>query len=178
MKSNGQIPKDLQKQIPAGYEVLPGRESSYYVVKSSPELTGSTLVDAKVQLGGQFGYPSVSIEFNPEGTRLFAQATEANVGKNLAIVLDGSVQSATVIRSAIPDGHAIIEGSFSAEDAKLLSTVLRAGALPAPVHVIEERTVGPSLGEDSIKAGVRASLIGLSMVVIFMFIYYRTSGLI
>ena len=93
-------------------------------------------------------------------------------------MLAGSVQSAPVIRSAIPDGHAVIEGTFSSEDAKLLSTVLRAGALPAPVRVIEERTVGPSLGEDSIKAGVRASLIGLGLVILFMIIYYRTSGLI
>jgi len=174
----GDAPKDLLKLIPAGYEILPSKESRYLVVKSSAELTGSTLVDAKVELGGQYGYPTVSIEFNPEGTRLFAQVTEANVGKNLAIVLDGSVQSAPVIRSAIPDGHAVIEGTFSTDDAKLLSTVLRAGALPAPVRVIEERTVGPSLGEDSIKAGVRASLIGIALVILFMMIYYHTSGLI
>ncbi|OGR92465.1 MAG: protein-export membrane protein SecD [Elusimicrobia bacterium RIFCSPLOWO2_01_FULL_59_12] len=178
LQQKGQMPKDLARLIPEGYEVLLGRESRYVVVRSSPELTGSTLVDARVELGGQFGYPTVSIEFNPEGTRLFAAVTEANVGKNLAIVLDGSVQSAPVIRSAIPDGHAVIEGTFSSEDAKLLSTVLRAGALPAPVRVIEERTVGPSLGEDSIKAGVRASLIGLGLVILFMIIYYRTSGLI
>src|SRR5262249_16344954 len=118
LKQKGQAAQDLLKLIPDGYEVLPGRESRYVVVKSTPELTGSTLVDAKVELGGQYGYPTVSIEFNPEGTRLFAAATEANVGKNLAIVLDGMVQSAPVIRSAIPDGHAVIEGSFSTEDAK------------------------------------------------------------
>jgi preprotein translocase subunit SecD len=175
----GEASKDLIKLIPQGYEILPSKEGGRYVlVRSTPELTGATLVDAKVELGGQYGYPNVSIEFNPEGTRLFAQTTEANVGKNLAIVLDGTIQSAPVIRSAIPDGHAVIEGNFTTEDAKLLSTVLRAGALPAPVRVIEERTVGPSLGEDSIKAGVRASLIGIALVILFMMIYYRTSGLI
>jgi protein-export membrane protein SecD len=178
MQQKGTAPKELSKLIPAGYEVLPSKESRYLVVKSSAELTGSTLVDAKVELGGQYGYPTVSIEFNPEGTRRFAEVTERNVQKNLAIVLDGTVQSAPVIRSAIPDGHAVIEGNFSTEDAKLLSTVLRAGALPAPVRVIEERTVGPSLGEDSIKAGVRASLIGLALVMVLMALYYHTSGLI
>ncbi len=177
----GTLPKDLAKVLPSGLEVLPDNEAGrYLVVKSSAELTGSTLVDAKVTFGGNqmSGYPSVSIEFNPEGTQLFAQVTELNVGKRLAIVLDGVIQSAPEIKSAIPDGHAVIEGTFSAEEAKLLSTVLRAGALPAPVRVIEQRTVGPTLGEDSIKAGVRSCLIGLALVAIFMAIYYRTSGVI
>jgi preprotein translocase subunit SecD len=174
----GEAPKEILKSIPSGYEVMPGRESRYVLVKSTPELTGANLVDAKVEIGGQFGYPSVSIEFNPEGTRRFAEVTEANVNRNLAIVLDGTVQSAPVIKTAIPDGHAVVEGQFSTDDAKLLSTVLRAGALPAPVRVIEERTVGPTLGEDSIKAGVRASIIGLGLVILVMWIYYRSSGLI
>src|SRR5262249_49509975 len=177
------------KAIPDGWEVLPERQDSerlggrYLVVKSSSELTGSTLVDAKVTFGGgssqlASGYPSVSIEFNAEGAKLFGLVTEANVNKQLAIVLDGQVQSAPVIRSAIPDGHAVIEGNFSSEDAKLLATILKAGALPAPVKVIEERTVGPTLGEDSIKAGVRSSLIGMAFVMLFMAIYYSLSGLI
>lgn len=183
MVKAGKVPADIAKTIPPGYEVLPDRENRYVVVKSTPELTGSTLVDAKVSFGGggnsmNAGFPSVSIEFNPEGTRLFGQVTEANVNKQLAIVLDGTVQSAPVIRSAIPDGHAVIEGNFSPEEAKFLATILRAGALPAPVRVIEERTVGPSLGEDSIRAGVRSSLIGIFLVILFMAIYYRTSGLI
>jgi preprotein translocase subunit SecD len=179
---SGKAPADLVKQIPEGYEILPEEGGRYLLVKSTPELTGSTLVDAKVQFGGGgqqlAAYPSVSIEFNPEGTKRFADVTEANVNKQLAIVLDGVVQSAPVIRSAIPDGHAVIEGTFSAEDAKLLSTVLRAGALPAPVKIIEQRTVGPTLGEDSIKAGVRSCLIGLGLVMLFMALYYSRSGLI
>lgn len=176
----GKVTPELAKVVPAGYEILPERGSRYLAVKATPELTGSTLVDAKVVFGGNqmSGFPTVSIEFNPEGTKLFAAVTEANVNKQLAIVLDGMVQSAPVIRSAIPDGHAVIEGNFTAEDAKLLATVLKAGALPAPVRVIEERTVGPSLGEDSIKAGVRSSLIGIFLVMLFMAIYYRMSGII
>ncbi len=189
LKQSGTLPSDLVKAVPAGWEVMPQRKDSerlvgsYVMVKSTAELTGATLVDAKVTFGGgsnqlSSGYPSVSIEFNTEGAKLFGLVTEANVNKQLAIVLDGQVQSAPVIRSAIPDGHAIIEGNFSSEDAKLLATVLKAGALPAPVRVIEERTVGPTLGEDSIKAGVRSSLIGLAFVMVFMAVYYSLSGLI
>jgi len=189
MQSSGTLPSDLKKIVPVGWEVLPERKDTerlggrYLVVKSTPELTGATLVDAKVTFGGGSsqmisGYPSVSIEFNAEGAKLFGLVTEANVNKQLGIVLDGQVQSAPVIRSAIPDGHAVIEGNFSAEDAKLLATILKAGALPAPVRVIEERTVGATLGEDSIKAGVRSCLIGLVLVMLFMGIYYNFSGLI
>ncbi len=169
---------EIAKMVPAGYELFPGKEERYYLLKSTPELTGSTLVNAKVELGGQFGYPHVSIEFNRDGARIFAAVTEANVDKNLAIVLDGVVQSAPVIRSRIPDGKAIIEGNFTMEDSKLLATVLRAGALPAPVRVIEERTVGPTMGEDSIKFGFISCLVGSLAVMIFMVIYYGFEGLI
>ena len=174
------LPNPILSLFPAGYTLVPGREDRYYLVKSTPELTGAYLTNAKVQLGGGsgFGYPEVSIEFSPEGARLFSQITEANINKNLAIVLDGIVQSAPTIRTRIPDGKAVIEGSFTTEDAKLLSTVLRAGALPAPVQVIEERTVGPTLGEDSIRAGVRSSFIGLLLVILFMAFYYRGAGII
>jgi protein-export membrane protein SecD len=189
LKQTGKLTSDLAKAVPEGWEVMPQRKDSerlvgsYLVVKSSAELTGATLVNANVTFGGgsnqlSSGYPSVAIEFNTEGAKLFGLVTEANVNKQLAIVLDGQVQSAPVIRSAIPDGHAIIEGNFSADDAKLLATVLKAGALPAPVRVIEERTVGPTLGEDSIKAGVRSSIIGLAFVMLFMALYYNFSGLI
>lgn len=169
---------EIAKLVPAGYTLFPGKESQYYLLKSTPELTGATLVNAKVELGGQFGYPHVALEFNNEGARVFANVTGANVEKNLAIVLDGVVQSAPVIRSRIPDGKAIIEGNFSMEDAKLLATVLRAGALPAPVRVIEERTVGPTLGEDSIRYGMISCLTGAAAVMVFMIVYYGFSGVI
>jgi protein-export membrane protein SecD len=182
---SGKAPADLRKLVPVGYELLPAKDGGrYLLVKSSPELTGSTLTDAKVSFGGGGGNqmvaagPVVSIEFNNEGAKLFGLVTDANVNKQLAIVLDGVVQSAPVIKGAIPDGHAVIEGNFSADDAKLLATILKAGALPAPVRIIEQRTVGPTLGEDSIKAGVRSSLIGIGLVMLFMAIYYSLSGLI
>jgi len=181
---DGTLTPDLRKLLPVGYRLAEDREGGrYIVIKSSAEMTGATLVDAKVTFGGGqnqlgAGYPSVSIEFNTEGAKLFGLVTEANVNRQLAIVLDDKVQSAPVIRSSIPDGHAVIEGNFAAEDAKLLATVLKAGALPAPVKIIEQRTVGPTLGEDSIKAGVNSSVIGIMLVMLFMYIYYRTSGLI
>jgi len=124
------------------------------------------------------GTPVVDFELNAEGAQRFGTLTQANVGKRLAIVLDGVVQSAPNIREPINGGRGQISGSFSADDAKYLATMLRAGALPAPVRVIEERTVGPSLGEDSIKAGVRSCLWGILLVVVFMVIYYHTSGFI
>lgn len=177
--AQGNVTPRLAGEIPPGLELLPGKEAQYYLVRSSAELTGASLVNAKVQLGDQqFGYPVVALEFNPEGARAFARVTELNVGKNLAIVLDRVVQSAPVIRTRIPDGRAVIEGNFTPEDAKLLSTVLRAGALPAPVRVIEERSVGPTLGEDSIRSGIRACLAGLVLVIGFMAMYYKGSGLI
>lgn len=169
---------EIKKMIPSGYEILPGKENSYFIVKSSPELTGAYLVNARVNIGGDFGYPHVSLEFNKDGARIFSAVTGANVNRHLAIVLDGIVQSAPVIKTRIPDGKAIIEGNFTMEDAKLLATILRAGALPAPVKVIEERTVGPTLGEDSIRSGVLAGIIGLVAVVLFMIVYYRLSGVI
>ncbi len=174
------LPADVLALFPTGYALVNGREGRTWLVRSDAELTGSSLVDAKVQLGGGsgMGYPEVSIEFNPEGAKTFALVTETNINRNLAIVLDGVVQSAPTIRTRIPDGKAVIEGSFTPEDAKLLSTVLRAGALPIPLKIIEERTVGPTLGEDSIRSGVLSATVGLFLVIAFMALYYRGAGLV
>lgn len=169
---------DITEIMPEGASVYASKEDTGYYVLDKAVLTGASLTNAKVEFGGQFGQPIVSIEFNKEGGRAFADITERNIEKNLAIVLDDIVQSAPVIRSRIPDGKAIIEGNFVAEDARLLATVLRAGALPAPVNVIEERTVGPSLGDDSIKKGFGSALVGVVLVLLFMLIYYRFSGII
>ncbi|MFH1369250.1 MAG: protein translocase subunit SecD [Elusimicrobiota bacterium] len=169
---------EIVKMIPQGFEVFPGREDRYYLLKSSAELTGAYLTNAKVEMGGEYGYPHVAIEFNSDGSKIFSRVTEANINRSLAIVLDGVVQSAPNIESKIPDGKGIIRGNFTMDDAKFLATVLRAGALPAPVRIIEERTVGPTLGEDSIKAGVSASAFGLLLILIFMGIYYRFSGMV
>ncbi|HRY30038.1 MAG TPA: protein translocase subunit SecD [Elusimicrobiota bacterium] len=175
----GNMPKELTDMLPPGTELLPGKEENFYLVRATPEMTGSLLTNARVEMGGQYsGLPVVSLEFSPEGAKRFADVTEANVQRQLAIVLDGIVQSAPVIRTRIPDGRAIIEGNFTPEDAKLLKTVLQAGSLPAPLEIVEERTVGPTLGEDSIRAGVMACLIGLGLIFIFMMVYYKWSGLL
>lgn len=170
---------EIAKLIPADNFIAESKDENRYYILQKASLTGAYLVNAKVELAtGGFGYPHVSLEFNSDGGKLFADITGANIDRNLAIVLDGIVQSAPVIRSRIPDGRAIIEGNFTADDSKLLATVLRAGALPAPVKIIEERTVGPSLGDDSIKKGFTAAAIGVLFVVLFMLIYYGFSGLI
>lgn len=155
----------------AGHEpLLVAREASF---------TGDLLVNAKTEFSSRgFGEPYVSITLNSKGAQIFANVTAANVGKRLAIVLDGKVVSAPVIREAIPSGQAQISGNFTVEQANDLSVILRAGALPAPVIVEEERTVGPLLGADSIKSGIRATLIGGAFVAFFMIFYYRLAGLV
>jgi preprotein translocase subunit SecD len=120
----------------------------------------------------------VAIEFNPVGARIFAEITEQNVGRHLAIILDGNVYSAPRINERIPGGRAVITGQFTIEEARDLAIVLRAGALPAPVVVLEERTVGPSLGADSIRQGLMAITLSAAVVFVFMLVYYRLSGLI
>jgi protein-export membrane protein SecD len=169
---------DIQIALPHDASVFKGKEDSRYYILDKTVLTGASLTNAKVEFEGQFGQTVVGIEFNREGARIFEDVTGRNIQRNLAIVLDGIVQSAPVINQKIPEGKAVIQGSFSAEGAKLLATVLRAGALPAPVKVIEERTVGPTLGDDSIRSGFMSALIGIIVVFIFMIIYYRASGLI
>ncbi len=168
-------------KIPKGYEILEDDEGKKLLVKKEPELTGDTLVNAWVDSGGGGGIMSqtvVSLEFNKMGARKFAKVTDAHINEQLAIVLDGKVRSAPVIRSRIDGGRAQIEGNFSLEEARNLKIILRAGALPAPVKIIEERTVGPSLGADSIRKGVVASIAGFVLVGLFMVIYYKLSGMI
>ncbi len=166
-----------ETKIPEELELLNGKEDSKYLVKKEAELTGSTLKSAKIERN-QFNMPHVAIEFNKEGADIFKKVTEANIERNLAIVLDGVVQSAPVIRTRIPDGNAIIEGNFTMDEATNLVIVLRAGTLPAPVKIIENRTVGPSLGRDSIQAGLYACLLGMAVVLVFMLVYYQLAGLI
>ncbi|MFH1258381.1 MAG: protein translocase subunit SecD [Elusimicrobiota bacterium] len=173
-----ELQKDFKDIFPASAALLPSKEGGYKLVESSASLTGAYLTNAQVKMGGEYGAPYVGIDFNKEGAVKFADLTAANIQRNLAIVLDGVVQSAPVIKSAISDGQAIIEGNFTIEDARDLALVLRAGALPAPVNIIENRTIGPSLGEDSVRKGVYASLVGLLIVITFMVFYYKLSGLI
>ncbi len=150
-----------------------------YMVKAKAEMTGSGLTDARVSLGGrQSGSPDVTFELNNEGRRIFARVTGANIGKQMAIVLDDVVHMAPSIRSRIPDGRGVIEGSANVDEANDLSIVLRAGSLPAPVKVMEERTVGPSLGRDSVEAGTKSFLISFIVIALFMALYYKLSGVI
>jgi len=142
-------------------------------------LGGDALVDATTEFSqSTFNQPYVSIVFNAEGGSTFAGLTANNVGRRLAIVLDGTVYSAPVIREKIPSGRAQITGNFSTQEASDLAIVLRAGALPAPVKIIEERTVGPTLGKDSIEKGVKAIITGGIIVLLFMALYYLMAGLI
>lgn len=177
------IKKALNKEEVKGYELLymekeRGGTEPLLVAKEA-SLTGDLIVNAKTDFSARgFGEPYVSLALNSKGAELFYAITQANVGKRLAIVLDGKVQSAPVIREPIPSGQAQISGNFSVQEANDLAIVLRAGALPAPVIVEEERTVGPLLGADSIKKGLNAAIIGTLLVVGFMVLYYRLAGLI
>ncbi|MGM0568361.1 MAG: protein translocase subunit SecD [Elusimicrobiota bacterium] len=166
------------EEVPEGYMVLEGRDGSRYMVGEEPDLTGASLRDAGVSTGGDFGQPHVTFRLDSEGGRTFERLTEANIDRQLAIVLDDVVQSAPVIRSRIPGGSGIIEGGFTLQDARDLAMLLRAGALPVPVDIIENRTIGPALGAQSIRAGVTALIAGFILVLVFMFIYYKSSGLI
>jgi protein-export membrane protein SecD len=158
---------------------LTGR--SLFVLKKNPEMTGGSIATAEARVGLDQTNPGgwgVSMTMTPRGRADFSRVTGANVGRQLAIVLDAKVSSAPVIRERIPSGDASITGSFGLEEAKDLAIVLRAGALPAPVRIIEERSVGPSLGSDSIQKGLMAGLIGSALVVVFMIVYYQLSGTI
>ena len=149
-----------------------------FLVQKKAAITGRDVATARVSIDQNTSEPYVSVDFNAAGGRAFSELTDANVGKRLAIVLDGNVHSAPQIRERIPSGRAQITGGFTSEEATDLAIVLRAGALPAPVEVLEERTVGPSLGADSIRQGVVAILASTALVFVFMMAYYRLSGLI
>ena len=149
-----------------------------YLVNKTPELTGGVITDAQATIDPQTSSPIVTMQMNSEGATEWSRITGANIGKRIAIILDGVVYSAPNVRGKIPGGRSQIEGMANMEEAKLLSIVLKAGALPAPVKIIEERTVGPSLGQDSINSGFKSALIGYLLVGIFMIIYYRKAGTI
>jgi len=166
--------------VPEGFELKYSEDDKEpLLLESKAIMTGDTLTSAEVSFSqSQFNEPVVSLKFNPEGAKKFAEITAANVGRRLAIVLDGKVQSAPNIREAIPSGEAVISGRFAIEDAQDLALVLRVGALPAPMYIEEERTIGPLLGQDSINKGVRSTLIGCALVLGFMAVYYLLAGLI
>lgn len=141
-------------------------------------MTGDMVKDAQVRIGGSFNEPYVSLDLTGRGGKIFGQITEKNVGRRMAIVLDENVRSAPVIRERILGGSAQISGSFTHEEASDLAIVLRVGALPAPVDIIQNMTVGASLGQDSINKGLMSGIFGTILVIGFMLIFYRTSGVI
>lgn len=175
----------LKGNVPPGDEILyqyknaGGPDNKVpFLLKKRAVLTGEYLTDARVQIDSQYNEPYVSLSFDSRGARIFEQVTGANIKKRLAIVLDDVVNSAPVIQDKISGGRAQITGRFTMDEARDLAIVLRAGALPAPVKIIEERTVGPSLGKDSINSGLKSMLIGGLFVVLFMAVYYKLSGVI
>jgi preprotein translocase subunit SecD len=181
------VEEALRGRIPEGSDLLYERKVNRQtgevtrtplLLKKQVQLTGDALTNAEVRIGSEFNEPYVSIEFDREGAQLFERLTAENVGKRLAIVLDDTIYSAPAIRERIAGGQAQITGSFTVEEARDLAIVLRAGALPAPVRIEENRTIGPSLGADSVRQGLTAGLLGSILVVLFMLVYYRLSGAI
>ena len=183
----GNIDEALKGNIPPGDVILYQRSVDSqtgavrkipFLLKEKTLMTGEFIKDARVSLDSQFHEPYVSMEFTDIGAKLFEQITGANVKKRLAIILDNNVYSAPEIRERIAGGRAQITGRFSTEEANDLAVVLRSGALPAPVKILEQRTVGPSLGQDSIHKGIVSMLISAALVVLFMIVYYKFAGVI
>ncbi len=174
------VPPDQAQQgrVPPDSELLMSSTSPKipYVIKKQVLVSGGDLTDAQPGFDQRSGEPIVSFRFNTSGSRKFAQATSENVGQPFAIVLDNEVISAPVIREPITGGSGQISGSFTVQQANDLAILLRAGALPAPLTVIEERTVGPGLGQDSIEKGELAAYVGSIMVIVFMLVTYRLFG--
>ena len=148
-----------------------------FLIKKRVLLNGSLLTNARVEFD-QYQQPMVGIEFNRKGARIFERITGDNIKKRLAIILDKSVYSAPTIQDRIAGGKAVITGSFTLNEAKDLAIALRAGSLPAPVEIIEERTVGPTLGADSVRMGLMSMLIGGILIILFMGVYYKHAGII
>ncbi len=182
--------EDIQELIPAGAQFLWGArdfkiaDKTYrdlFFVKSEPELTGQYLTSARVQMSDDpqyAGMPQVNFTLNRTGGRIFSRVTGANLQKFLAIVLDDRVMSAPQITTKIPSGSGRITGIGDMDEARELSIVLEVGALPAPIHAIQQQTIDPTLGRDSIVKGTRSALAGLALVILFMLFYYRMAGLI
>ncbi|HET7392757.1 MAG TPA: protein translocase subunit SecD [Candidatus Binatia bacterium] len=184
---NADVESAIRTGPPPGRQVLygygdkgegGGAPRTAYVVESRTLMTGEYIADARVRPSTQLQGPYVELILNASGARLFEQITGANVRRRLAIVLDNRVYSAPVIQERIGGGRASITGSFDIKEARDLAIILRAGALPAPVEIVEERTVGPSLGQDSIRQGVNSFMVGGALVIVFMIAYYKGAGVV
>ena len=187
---------EIQRKIPPSGKFLWGNQfetaqdetgsfieyRQLYYVSSNPEISGGMIREPKATMGGAgtdaSGQWVVNLSMSPEGTKRWSRFTGANVNRQVAIVLDNKVFMAPVIRDKIPTGQTQVTGFADVNEAKDIANVLRAGELPAPVEIIEERTIGPSLGSDSIESGKKAMLVGLIGVIIFMIIYYKGAGIL
>jgi preprotein translocase subunit SecD len=163
--------------VPEDSEILNGEHGEKYLIQKRVLVSGGDLVDAQPGFDQRTNEPVVNFRFNSSGARRFAEVTQQNVGKPFAIVLDNQVVSAPVIREPILGGSGQISGNFTVQQANDLAILLRAGALPAPLTIVEERTVGPGLGQDSILAGEHAAYVGAALVVVFMLVTYGLFGL-
>ena len=173
------VPNDVQFVWSAKPQTIEGKKYfTLYPVKRTPELTGGVITTAQATLDPSFNQPIVTMEMNSEGSREWARITGANVGKRIAILLDDAVFSAPVVKGKITGGNSQIEGMDNLDEARLLEIVLKAGALPAPVDIVEQRSVGPSLGEDSIRNGLLSAVLATALTILFMALYYRTGGLV
>ena len=180
---------DVQRLMPVDLKILVGAKPErqqgadaeagffdIYGVAADPELTGDVVTEAFPSFDPQNNQPVVIMDMNSEGAERWASITAANINKQIAIVLDGRVYSAPNVQGKIPDGRSQITGMGNTEEANLLAVVLKAGALKAPVKIIEERVVGPSLGEDSIRRGITSSILSFALVILFMLVYYMMGG--
>jgi len=183
----GDLDKALSSgHLPVGDVIVYGKKemrggklvAQPYLLKKRTELSGTDISDARVSIDSRFNEYAVTLKFDSKGARRFDKLTAAHVNERFAIILEGVVQSAPVIRERISGGTAQITGSFTPQESRDLAIVLRAGALPAPVKVVEERSIGPSLGQDSVDQGAKSIVIGTILVLLFMLIYYRMFGLI
>lgn len=185
LDERGSIEDALAGRVPPGSQLLPGAEAdrpggrpSHYLIQKRVMVSGDTLIDSQPTFDSRTSEPVVSFRFDSQGAKRFGDTTSKNVGKPFAIVLDGKVISAPVIREPILGGSGQISGGFTVQGAKDLALLLRAGALPAPLTILEERSVGPGLGADSIAAGSVAAVIGTAMVMVFMILGYGLFGVI
>jgi SecD/SecF fusion protein len=179
---------DVKNLIPPDFEFVWSAKpftaqdgNQYYnllAVKKEPEITGKVITEARATIDPDNNSPIVIMRMNSEGAREWARITGANINKHIAIILDGTAYSWPVVRTKIVGGSSQIEGLDSPEEAKLLEVVLKAGALPAPLEIIEERNVGPSLGEDSIQKGLKSAYLAFIVIALFMILYYSTGGIV
>lgn len=172
------IPLDFEFLWSAKVQIFQNGQKFYllYAVKKTPELTGGVVTNAQSSVDPEDNRPIVNMEMNSEGARDWARITGANIGKRVAIIMDKGIFSAPVVQTKITGGRSRITGMDSPNEARLLEIVLKAGALPAPVSIIEQRSIGPSLGEDSIRAGLTSIFISFILIVLFMVVYYHSAG--